>query len=332
MEDTRNTQKIKLLVISDLLTQESDEQHPWTTRMICSYLEGKGISCDRRTLSKDMEVLNSYGYEIMDCPVGKEKGYYVEDRSFSGPEIKILLDAVQAASFITPRKTKELTDKISALSGTNRAEILKSNMTVFNTRKHSNEEIYYIVDYLERALRKKKKVSFYYFDLDEKGNKIFRKERKRYVTDPMHLVFIEDNYYLMCWTEKYGSITNYRIDRMEEVSIEDEPVSEEAMSHIANMSTAKYTEQVFKMYGGPTEDVTLVFDRSLIGAVYDKFGEKIKIRKTDDDRFFIIVPVQVSPPFFGWVFQFSGKMRIASPDKVKMNYLSYIKAGFDAEK
>ncbi len=59
-----------------------------------------GISCESRTLAKDMEVLNDQGYEVMWCRVGKEKGYYVEDRSFSVSEIKILIDAVQAASFI----------------------------------------------------------------------------------------------------------------------------------------------------------------------------------------------------------------------------------------
>ena len=38
-----------------------------------------------------------------------------------------------------------------------------------NTRKHSNEAIYYNVSFLEEALQQKKKASFYYFDLDENG-------------------------------------------------------------------------------------------------------------------------------------------------------------------
>ena len=97
-----------------------------------------GISCERRTLTKDIAVLNDQGYEVMWNWVGKEKGYYIEDRSFSVPELKILIDAVQAAGFITDKKTAELIDKIADLGGSHRAGIMKSNMVCFNTRKHSN--------------------------------------------------------------------------------------------------------------------------------------------------------------------------------------------------
>ena len=76
----------------------------------------------------DMKVLNDYGYEIMSKMVGHEKAYYIEDRSFSIPEIKILMDAVQAAKFITPGKSAALIEKLAALGGSHQAEILKGNI------------------------------------------------------------------------------------------------------------------------------------------------------------------------------------------------------------
>ena len=100
-----NCQKIKLLKLYELLRQETDEQHPMTTMMIIDRLGKMGISCERRTLAKDMAILNEQGYEVMFRWVGKEKGYYIEDRSFSVPELKIMIDAIQAASFITNKKT-----------------------------------------------------------------------------------------------------------------------------------------------------------------------------------------------------------------------------------
>lgn len=138
-----NWQKYKLLKRLELLRQETDEQNPLSTSMICKKLGEMGISCERRTLTKDIAVLNELGYEVMWVWVGKAKGYYIEDRSFSVPELKILIDAVQAASFITDKKTAELIDKIAELGGSHKAEILKSNMVCFNTRKHSNKSIYY---------------------------------------------------------------------------------------------------------------------------------------------------------------------------------------------
>lgn len=106
-----------------------------------------GISCERRTVARDVALLNSQSYEVMSRQSGHEKAYYVEDRTFSIPELKILMDAVQAASFITERKTAELSAK-----GSHRAELLKSNMVRFNTRKHSNESVYYTIQFIERAI------------------------------------------------------------------------------------------------------------------------------------------------------------------------------------
>ncbi len=209
-----NCQKIKLLKIVELLRQETDEQHPIPTREMCKRLALMNISCDRRTLGRDISTLNKQGYEVMFTWQGREKAYYVEDRSFSVPELKILIDAVQAASFITRRKSSELIDKLADLGGSHRAEILKSNMVCFNTRKHSNEAIYYNVGYLEEALVKKKKASFYYFDLDETGERVYRKNKERYIVDPVALVFHEDNYYLMCYSAKYNDIVHYRVDRI----------------------------------------------------------------------------------------------------------------------
>ena len=196
-----NHQKIKLLKLMELLKQETDELHPFSTSEICSRLGAMGISCERRTLAKDIALLNEQGFEVMWCKVGKEKGYYIEDRSFSVPELKILIDAVQAANFITEKKSVELIDKISALGGSHRADILKNNLVCFNTCKHSNEMIYYSVGYLEEAIQQQNKVLFRYFDLDENGEKVYRRDGHRYVVEPVALVFYEDNYYVVVYTQ-----------------------------------------------------------------------------------------------------------------------------------
>lgn len=306
-----NLQKMKLLCLMEMLNQDSDEQNPLTTKQICARLQEKGISCDRRTLAKDIQVLNEQGYEVMSRMCGHGKGYYVDDRSFSVPELKILIDAVQAASFITPDKSAQMIEKIAALGGSHRAEILKSNMVCFNTRKHSNEAIYYNIDALETALLQGTRASFCYFDLDENRRRVYRKEKQRYVVEPVALVFVEDNYYLMCYTPKYHAITNYRVDRMDSVQAEENPVSPEALVPRENIGT--YTEQMFKMFGGEPRKVTLQFDRVLIGSVYDKFGEDIRMTKVDDHTCQAELTVRISPTFWGWLFQFGDKMQMIQP-------------------
>lgn len=313
-----NRQKIKLLKIMEMLRQQTDEDHPLLTNQIVQQLGAIGITCDRRTLYQDIALLDEYGYEIRSRLVGHQKGYYCVNRQFSPAELKILIDAVQAASFVTPQKTEEFIDKIADLGGSHRAELLKSNIVCFNTTKHTNESIYENVSELENALQKQKKASFYYFDRDTDGSKIYRKEKKRYVVDPMALIFNDDNYYLMCWSVKYDGITNYRVDRMDKVSTEEEKVDKKAV--IRSRSVARYNAQVFKMYGGPTTNVVLEFDDSLIGVVQDKFGESIKMRRTTSGRCTASVKVQVSPTFWGWLFQFVGEMKILSPEGLVEEY------------
>lgn len=309
-----NKQKIKLLQLHEMLHQESSPDHPLRTAVICQKLKDIGITCDRRTLSLDIKVLRSFGFDIKEVMIGHEKGYFVEKRSFSVAELKIMIDAIQAASFITKEKTDDLVKRIAAMGGTRQLEILKSNIVCFNTRKHTNEGIYSNVEVLEKALNAKTKASFYYFDKDEKGERIYRKNKKRYVVEPMALIFNEDNYYLMCFSTKYDGITNYRVDRMEDVRKEDEPVSPGAI--LDDSDIAEYTKQAFKMYGGPVIDVTLQFDDSLLGVVQDKFGEDVSIVRTGPDKLVSSVQVQESPVFWGWLFQFGEKMKILSPESM----------------
>jgi predicted DNA-binding transcriptional regulator YafY len=307
-----------------MLRKNTDELHPMTTSQLCTALSDMGIPCDRRTLSQDIATLNELEYEVMSTTVGHEKAYYVEDRSFSVPELKILIDAVHASSFITEKKSGELIEKIAALGGIHRAEVLKRNMVCFNTRKHSNEKIYYTIDCLEDAILTQKKVIFLYFDLNEKGERVYRRDGHHYVVEPVALVFNEDNYYLTCYSSRHDSTSNYRVDRMDGVWIIDEPCCEKAVA--LREEVAAYTEQALKMFGGQLEDVVLEFDRSLMGAVYDRFGEDTQITPLGHTKCIAPVKVRISPVFWGWVFQFGKQMKILSPDTVVSQFNDHLQS------
>jgi predicted DNA-binding transcriptional regulator YafY len=313
-----SSRKIKLIKLLELLRQRTDEDHPLSTNQICAILGEMDVPCDRRTLTGDVAALNELGYEIMTTTQGHEKAYYVEDRNFSVPELKILMDAVQAASFITEKKTAELTEKLAALAGEHRAELLKRNMVSFNTRKHSNEKILYTIDRLEEAILKQKKVIFLYFDLDEKGKRVYRRDGHHYVVEPVALVLNEDDYYLSCYSSRHGSTSNYRVDRMDAVEVIQESCTESAIA--LREQVAAYTGQAFKMFGGQESDLVLEFPRWLIGAVYDRFGESTPMMASGQERCIATVKVRVSPVFWGWLFQFAGEMQLLSPADLVEEY------------
>ena len=330
-----NATKIKLLKLYELLRTETDEARPLTKTQICQRMAELGVPLNPRTIERDVKALGVFGFEVITYIKDREKYYYVPEREFSVPELKILMDAVQAASFITEKKTKELIDKIAALGGSFRADLLKRNMVCFNTRKHSNESILYTVDQIEEAIQKKKKVSFYYFYLDEKKERVYQRkksgEKTRYYVEPIAMVMNEDNYYLMTYSTRYpDKTTSYRLDRMDQVEVvEDSELSEAAIEKIAGV--AEYTEQAFKMYSGEPEEVTIRFDRTLIGPVIDKFGEDISMAAVDDTTIEAMVAVQVSPTFFGWIAQFSDKMIIKEPITIRKTYMENLMKSFKQE-
>lgn len=319
-----NAQKMKMLLLWEILQQDTDQKNPMPTQEICRRLQETGIPCERKSVYSDIALLNEYGFEVKKTTVGKQNGYYVEKRTFNTAELKILIDAVQAASFITPGKTAMLSDKVADLGGRHRAEIIKGSLVHFNTRKHTNEEVYKTVDTLERALLAKTKAAFYYFDLDEKHKKVYRKERELYTVDPIALVFLEDNYYLMTYSEKYQQVVTYRVDRMDNVTALPKAVCKAAK--MSEKKIAQYVEQTFKMFGGEPENVTLNFDQSLIGVIYDKFGEDTPMQRIDETTCSATVSVQISPTFWGWVFQFNGELQIAKPQELIDTYKSLLEA------
>ena len=313
-----NCQKVKLLKLMELLRQETDENHPITTSQIIRRLNEMGISCERRTVGKDMRTLQKQGFEIMSELKGHENSYWIADRSFELPEIKILMDAVQAASFIPEDKSKELIQRLAFLGGKHKAALLKGNIVRFNTRKHSNETVLATVETLENAILKNKKAAFCYFDVNEKGERVFRRDGEEYITEPVALVFNEDNYYLITYNEKHECTTNYRVDRIDGVRILREKISETARD--LRKKVSRYTEEAFKMFNGPEEAVTLRFSDKLLNPVYDKFGEHTRMKRLGADTLEATVNVRIAPTFFGWLFQFGTEMEIVSPESLKEEY------------
>lgn len=314
MRDTKN--KLRLVVLIDTLRKETDAEHPISITDIVCRIKAAGIPCDRRTVPGDIKMLRENGYKISDMKRGREHCYFYDDRDFSSSELRVLCDSVRAATFISEKKSKELISKILSLECS--AKEVGPEPICFNVRKHSNEDVFTSIEVIVSAIKSRKRISFYYFDINLRKQRKYRKNKKRYNENPLAIVFHEDCYYAVCYSSKYHNIVNYRIDRMEQVEREDDSVCAEALSHRADID--HLTEQSFKMYLGELASVTLQFPESLIGAVFDKFGESLTVRKTADDTYQTIVKVQISPVFYGWVFQFSGRMRILSPRRIADEY------------
>ncbi|MBR2282922.1 MAG: transcriptional regulator [Ruminococcus sp.] len=309
MENT----KLKLLRILDILQKESSKSKPLTTQQICEKLDKMGMHCERRTLYKDIKLLKDCGYDI-EVMTSKTANlyYYKKVPALSFAELKILIDAAEAASFISEEQTAEIVAKLAALGGSRKSELLNGNLIHFNSQKHNNCDLYETITTIETAIQRKLRISFYYFDLDEHAERIYRHNKKLYAVDPVVLIHNHDNYYLRCYNPEHDQMRNYRIDRMTDAEITDIPMDEKA--DVSENEITEYIAQSFKMYSGRTVETLLEFKNELLDVIFDKFGENTPIVRKNDDACIATVVVQTSPTFWGWYFQFPDKMKICSPD------------------
>ena len=318
----QNATRIKLLKIWEILCQETDEEHPIESTELIEKLAEMDIHCERKTIYRDIETLIECGYEVM-CVRGKKNQYYVLDRSFDLPELHIMLDAVQAASFITPQKTKQLVDKIADLAGSRKGEVIKRNLVAFNITKNTNEQIYYSVDEIVRAISKKKKIEFKYFDYDANHKKVYRKDGNKYIMNPYSTVLSDDNYYLLGYNDKHKNIMHFRVDRMDNVRmLEDDIVP---LDNNNEFDVTKHKREVFGMFTGSEESVRFVVHKSLLDVIFDRFGSDVKLIKYDEENYMFTADVQVSPIFIGWCCAFGKKVKVVSPANVVEQVKEYVK-------
>lgn len=314
-------QKIKILKLYEILSKESDEQRPLSTQYIIDRLKKEGIIIERKTLYDDINLLNECGFEIMQVR-RKSNMYYVADRNFEIAEIRILLDAVEAASFITKEKTKKLADKIASLAGSYKGEVLKNNIVIFDSTKRDNEQIYYNVATINEAIIAKKKITFKYFKLNASGEKSAMHDGKPYTVNPIATMMNNDNYYLIASGDKYKDAAHYRIDRMENVEINARNIT--LPVELKNFDPKRNKKQLFSMFSGNMQNVTFEIAPQIVEVIFDKFGANTKLSPYGD-KYRFTTEIQISDAFFGWCAGLGSNIEIKSPREVKMQYIQKLK-------
>lgn len=311
-------QKIRLLVLYDILLKESDDDCPLSTNELIEKLSRYGITATRQTVYDDIEMLNAFGYEII-CDHGRNNRYFVGDRTFELPEVQILLHAVGASKFLSERKTTVLTEKIAELLGNVQAKRVKDLLTP-RGRESGNELIYYSINEITTALLEKRKLSFLYFDYGSKGERIYRKDKERYEVNPLGMVYSGECFYLVCFHDKYGNPASYRIDKMADVQVKAEPITQK--KEYKKFDLSAYKRETFGMYYGEKAEITLSFPKDLLDVVIDRFGV---IPIVSNGSGYIIKPlVRVSKTFFAWLTTFEGKIRIIAPKDVVEQYKDFV--------
>lgn len=314
-------QKLKLLYIMKFLSENTDENHPAGTGDIIAYLEANGIHSERKSIYDDMEKLCDFGYDIVSVQSRLGGGYYLAGREFELAELKLLVDAVQSSRFITAGKSRNLIKKLERMAGKYDAGKLQRQVYVAGRIKTENESIYYSIDSIHRAIQENCQIAFQYLDWNLKKELVPRSNSSRIVS-PWALIWQDEYYYLAAFDSAYGVMKHYRVDKMGDVTVLKE--AREGMEQFSHVDLAAYTNQVFGMYGGEEETVTLQFPNRLIGVVLDRFGKGADIRPLPGEVFRIRAKVTVSGQFFGWLAGIGREAVITGPVTVREKYREWL--------
>ncbi len=310
-------QKLKLLYLYKILNEKTDENITLNASELIDELSKYGITAERKSIYDDIEALRLFGADI-NISGEHGRGYYIGERTFQISEIKMLIDIIQAAKFISENKSIELIEKISSLAPVTDRKMLKHQIVVANRVKSANETVYYSIDHLYRGIEEKMQVRFKYYTWDVRKNKLYKNKGQYYYVNPISLMFADEKYYLIAYDDFAGKIKHYRVDKMEQVEVCDEGFSRPARQ--LEFDAASYAKRSFNMFSGMVNEVTLRGNHEAIGIIFDRFGRDVFIVPHDDGSFSVTVKVAVSPQFYSWVFGVSDLLTIEGPAEIAEEY------------
>lgn len=95
-----NDHQLRLLYLYQILLRHSDVDHPLSTKDLISLMESEHqIKLHRTTIPKYIELLNAGGIEVMEIR-SRDKKYYLGDRLFELPEIRLLFRCKEETTLI----------------------------------------------------------------------------------------------------------------------------------------------------------------------------------------------------------------------------------------
>lgn len=310
----RQNQKLKILYVAKILMENTDANHDITLQEIIDKLALYNVTAERKSLYDDIAQLDSFGMNIKKTQYGKTVHYKVVNRDFELAELKLLVDSVQSAKFITERKSNELIKKLEKLTSKQEASQLQRQVYVSGRVKSMNNDILKNVDAIHKAIAENQMISFQYFQWNVKKEPELRKGGARYIISPWGLLWDDENYYLIGYDAETDMIKHYRVDKMLKITIE--PKRREGRNKFKEIDMAAYSKKMFGMFDGEEQNVEILCENELAGVMIDRFGKDVRMLKADDEHFRVLVRVAVSNHFIHWIMALGDGAKIIGPESI----------------
>ncbi|MBM7702248.1 helix-turn-helix transcriptional regulator [Metabacillus iocasae] len=306
--------KQRLLKIKEILEAETDEQNELSIKDIKEKLKhhfGSDYEVDARAIKRDLQALIESEFDIIENK-GKygENFYSHQARLFELYELRLLVDAVLSAKFITQKESEQLIEKIKQLTSQTQAKSLPSPVYFDKAVKSQHAYIKIDIDRIHTAISTKKIIGFQYgrYNVDKEFQ--LGRNGDEYVVYPYALIWHNDFYYLIGEFKAENQFRHYRVDRMRNVRVIEESFKKK------DIHLSEYVNHSFQMFAGEEEWLKVHFTYSLLNVVIDRFGIEADIRKVDDTYFELRTKAKMSKGLIGWLLTWGSEAKVISPEHV----------------
>lgn len=111
------------------------------------------------------------------------------------------------------------------------------------------------MDEIHTGISQNQKIRFKYFEYTLTKEKRLRKNGEFYVMSPYALTWDNENYYMVAYDDQVGIIKHFRVGKMSDISVMDEPRA--GQESYEKLDMAVYSRKVFAMFSGEEQTVQL---------------------------------------------------------------------------
>lgn len=312
--------KLALLRILQILEQYSDFDHPLKQEDIARYLERDyGIVIERKAVGRNLSLLKEAGYDI----ASDRGGSYLAAREFDDAELRLLIDGVLASRYITAKHSKELIEKLCRLSNQYFRSHVKNVFSVNDWSKTDNQALFYNIEIVDTAIEQGRQVTFSYnkYGADKK----LHKTSDQRVT-PYQLILHNQRYYLVAHNEKRQNLGHYRLDRITDIRLSEEPATplRSLPGHENGIDYGAYATALPYMYTDKPESIEFLADAGIVDQIVDWFGSNARIYPQGD---LLKVIVKASPNAMEyWAMQYLNYIEVLSPASLRERIAKNVEA------
>ena len=320
MKNSFEPTKLALVRILQILEQYSDLDHPLKQQDIIDYLEKDyGIVIERKAVGRNLSLLKEAGFDI----ASDRRGSYLAERTFDDSELHMLIDGVLASRYITVKHSKELIERLCLLSNKYFRSHVKNIWSVNEWSKTDNQALFYNIEIVDAAIEQGRQIAFCYnkYGADKK----LHKTSDQRVT-PYQMILRNQRYYLIACNEKWKNLGHYRLDRITDIRLADEPATplRSLPGHENGIDYKEYATSLPYMFTDKPESVEFLAEPGIIDQIFDWFGENARFEQSGDR---VKVSVKVSPMAMEyWAMQYLNFVEILSPKTLRERIAENLKS------